>query len=73
MKSKEEKHENHVKSFQMKTNQPIEIINQSLNHKTKSSLIFKNQERQLYLALELVLTHMNILASGKHDLGINTQ
>ena len=34
MKSKEEEHEIHVKSFQMKTNQPIEIINQSLYPKT---------------------------------------
>ena len=46
MKSKEEKHENYVKSFQMKTNQPIEIINQSLNQKCKikSSLIQKSRE-----------------------------
>ena len=34
MKTKEEEHENHAKSFQMKTNQPKEIINQSLNPKT---------------------------------------
>ena len=34
MKSKEEEHENHAKSFQMKTNQPKEIINQSLYSKT---------------------------------------
>ena len=33
MKSKEEKHENHANSFQMKTNQLREIINQSLNPK----------------------------------------
>ena len=33
MKSKEEEHENHAKSFQMKTIQPKEIINQSLYSK----------------------------------------
>ena len=63
MKSKEEEYENHAKSFQMKTNQPKEIINQNLNHKTKSSCFFKNQERQLYLALELVSTHINIFST----------
>ena len=34
MKTKEEEHENHAKSFQMKINQPNKIINQILSPRT---------------------------------------
>ena len=44
MKSKEEKHENHVKSFQKKTNHLNEIINQILSPKAMF-----DQQRKLSL------------------------
>ena len=40
MKSKEKEHENHAKSFQMKTNQPNEIINQPF----KPKMMFDHQK-----------------------------
>ncbi len=43
MKSKEEEHENHAKSFRMKTNQPNEIINQPF----KPKMMFDQQKKIL--------------------------
>ena len=45
MKSKEEEHENHEKSFQVKTNHSNEIINQDLSPKT----MFDQKENFLYI------------------------
>ena len=53
MKSKEEKHENHKKKFQMKTSQPIEIINQSLNPKP----MFDQSRNLIKPHMEYIIRH----------------